>query len=64
MEQSYVVLIRGGQTDPVPVKSGGTMGNLTESFGDLSAGEEVALHASEDLRHGTPISDHPVGNQN
>ena len=63
MEQSYVVLIRNGQADPVPVKSGGTMGNLTEVFGDLRAGDEVALHASEDLRPGSAVSEHLVSIQ-
>lgn len=63
MEQSYVVRIRSGQADPVTIRTGGTVGNLTEIFGDLQAGDEVALHASEDLRPGMAVSDHPVSAQ-
>lgn len=63
MEQSYVDRIRSGQAEPVTVRTGGTVGSLTEIFGDLQAGDEVALHASEDLRPGTAVSDHPVNVQ-
>lgn len=63
MEQSYVVLIRNGQADPIPVRSGGTMGEFTEVFGNLNAGDEVALHASEDLRPGSAVSEHLVSIQ-
>ncbi len=60
MEQSYVVRIRDGHAEQVGVKTGGVVGNLTEVFGDLKAGEEVALHASDDLRPGTTVTAHPV----
>lgn len=60
MEQSYVVRIRSGQADLVAVKTGGAVGTLTEIFGDLHAGDEVALHASDDLRPGTAVSAHPA----
>lgn len=61
MEQSYVVRIRDGRAEPVGVKTGGTVGDLTEVFGDLKAGDAVAVHASEDLRPGTAVSAHAVG---
>lgn len=61
MEQSYVVRIRDGHAEQVGVKTGGTVGELTEVFGDLKAGDAVALHASEDLRSGTAVSAHAVG---
>lgn len=61
MEQSYVVRIRDGRAEPVGVKTGGTIGDLTEVFGDLKAGDPVAVHASEDLRPGTAVSAHAVG---
>lgn len=50
MEQSYVLCIRGGRAVPVSVKTGGVMGSLTEVFGDLQAGDEVVLHATDELR--------------
>ena len=61
MEQSYVVRIRDGRAEQVGVKTGGTVGDLTEVFGDLKAGDAVAVHASEDLRPGTAVSAHSVG---
>lgn len=60
MDQSYVVRIRGGQAEPVRVKTGGAVGNLTEIFGDVKSGDEIALHASEDLRSGTAVSAHLI----
>lgn len=60
MEQNYVVRIRDGRAEQVGVKTGGTVGNLTEVFGDIKAGDEVALHASEDLRPGTAVTTHPA----
>lgn len=60
MEQSFVVRIRGGHVEQVPVKTGGVVGNLTEVFGDLKNGEEVALHASDDLRPGNAVTAHRV----
>ncbi|MFZ0663979.1 MAG: efflux RND transporter periplasmic adaptor subunit [Acidobacteriaceae bacterium] len=60
MEQSYVVRIRDGRVEQVGVKTGGTVGSLTEVFGDLKAGDEIALHATEDLRPGTAVSAHPI----
>ncbi|GGA80025.1 RND transporter MFP subunit [Edaphobacter acidisoli] len=60
MEQSYVLCIRGGKIEQVSVKTGGTVGRLTEVFGQLNAGDEVAVHTSEDLRPGTAAVAHFV----
>jgi RND family efflux transporter MFP subunit len=60
MEQTYVVRIRDGRAEQVGVKTGGNVGSLTEVFGDLKVGDEIALHATEDLRPGTAVSAHPV----
>ncbi len=60
MEQSYVILMRNGRAEQVSVKTGGVMGSLTEVFGDLQAGDEVALHATDELRPGTAVSAHLV----
>ncbi len=58
MEQSYVIRIRNGRAEQVSVKAGGVMGSLTEVFGDLEAGDQVALHATDELRSGTAVSAH------
>ena len=60
MEQSYVIRVRDERAEPISVKTGGVMGNLTEVFGDLQAGDEVALHATDELRSGTAVSAHLV----
>jgi RND family efflux transporter MFP subunit len=59
-EQNYVVLIRDGKAEAIGVKTGAVMDGMTEAFGDLQAGDEVALHASDELRSGTAVSAHIV----
>jgi membrane fusion protein, multidrug efflux system len=58
MDQSYVILIRDGHAEQVDVKTGGTVGDLTEVFGQINAGDTVAVHASEDLRPGMAVAAH------
>lgn len=60
MEQSYVIRIRNGRAEQVSVKTGGVMGSLTEVFGDLQVGDEVALRATDELRSGTAVSAHLI----
>src|SRR5579863_9054411 len=56
MEATYVVRIRDGKAEWVTAKTGATTGGLTEVFGDLHQGDEVAQRASEDLRPGTSVA--------
>jgi len=60
MDQSYVIRIVDGHAEQVSVKTGGAVNNLTEIFGQLSAGDEVALQATDDLRSGTAVSAHLI----
>ncbi|MES2222464.1 MAG: efflux RND transporter periplasmic adaptor subunit [Acidobacteriota bacterium] len=60
MEQSYVIRVRDGRAEPVSVKTGGVMGDSTEIFGNVEAGDPVALHATDELRSGTEVSAHMV----
>lgn len=60
MEQSYVIRIRNGRAEQVSVKTGGSVANSTEVFGDLKAEDEIAQRASEDLRPGIAVSPHPA----
>ena len=60
MEQSYVVRIRDGKADPISVKTGAVMGNMTEIFGSIEAGNDVALHANDELRSGMAATPHLV----
>lgn len=61
-EQSYVLRVRNGRTEQVNVKTGATMGDLTEIFGDLKAGEEVAVHPADDLHPGAAVVSHLQAN--
>ncbi len=60
MELTYVVRVRDGRTERVSVKTGATSGQWIEVFGDLNAGDEVTLRATDDLRPGTNVSPHLV----
>jgi RND family efflux transporter MFP subunit len=60
-EQSYVVLIRDGKAEPTGITTGAVMDGMSEVFGNLQPGEEVALHASDELRAGMAVSAHTVG---
>lgn len=58
-EQSYVMRVRNGRIEQVNVKTGVTMGDQTEIFGDLKPGDQVAVHPSDELRPGLAVISHP-----
>jgi membrane fusion protein (multidrug efflux system) len=60
MELSYVVLLRDGKADQVSIKTGAVMDGMTEVFGPLQEGNEIALHATDELRSGTAATPHLV----
>lgn len=57
-EQTYLLRVRNGRTEQVNVRTGATMGDLTEVFGNLNAGDEVVLHPGDDLHSGTEVLPH------
>ncbi|HEX8712959.1 MAG TPA: efflux RND transporter periplasmic adaptor subunit [Terracidiphilus sp.] len=61
-EQSYVFRIHNGQAEQVTVKTGAAVGNLTEVFGEIRAGDQVVLHPSDDVHPGTEVISHPRSN--
>lgn len=63
MDQTYVIRIRDGHTEQVRVKTGGSVGDLMEVFGQLNAGDEIALQATDDLRQGTAVAARLVDSQ-
>lgn len=63
MEETYVIRIQNGKAEWVVVKTGATTGKLTEVFGDLRPGDEVALRAAEDLRPGAAASSRQVAQE-
>lgn len=56
LERIFVVRINNGIADWVDVKTGATSGNLTEVFGDLRAGDTVALHGTDEIRPGSSVT--------
>ena len=60
-EQSYVVRVRDGRAEQVNVKTGAAMGDETEIFGDVRAGDQVAVHPADDLRPGAVVIAHLHG---
>ncbi|HEV2327061.1 MAG TPA: efflux RND transporter periplasmic adaptor subunit [Terracidiphilus sp.] len=57
-DQSYVMRVRNGRVEQVNVKTGATMGDQTEIFGDLNAGDQVAVHPGDELRPGLAVVSH------
>jgi RND family efflux transporter MFP subunit len=54
-EATFVVRIRDGNAEWVSVQIGEADGKLIEVFGDLRAGEDVAVRGSDELRPGTRV---------
>jgi RND family efflux transporter MFP subunit len=55
-QRTFVVRVRGGKTDWVDVRTGVATGRLTEVFGDLSAGDEVVLRGTDEIRPSTAVA--------
>lgn len=55
-ERTFVVRIRNGQAEWVDVKRGAAMKQLVEVFGDLRAGDQVAVRGTDELRAGTRVT--------
>jgi RND family efflux transporter MFP subunit len=55
-ERTFVVRIRNGQAEWVDVKRGAAMKQLVEVFGDLHAGDQVAVRGTDELRAGTRVT--------
>jgi membrane fusion protein, multidrug efflux system len=55
-EATFVVRVRDGKAEWVNVQTGEVDGKLIEVFGDLRAGDDVVLRATDDLRPGTNVT--------
>jgi RND family efflux transporter MFP subunit len=55
-ERTFVVRIRNGQTEWVDVKRGSTMKQFAEVFGELHAGDQVAVRGTDELKAGTRVA--------
>jgi RND family efflux transporter MFP subunit len=59
-EKVFVVRIRDNGVEQVEVKAGATVAGLVEVFGDLKAGDTVAVRGTDELRPGTRVAPKPV----
>lgn len=59
-ERSFVIRIREGVTEWVDVRRGASMSesgrDLVEVFGELSAGDQIAVRATDEMRTGTKVT--------
>lgn len=56
-ERTFVVRVNNGVVNWVDVKPGLSADNLVEVFGDLHAGDEIAIRGSDELRNGMHVND-------
>ncbi len=54
-EKVFVIRVKDGKAEWVPVKKGAPAGDLVEVFGDLTANDKIVKRGSDELREGTPI---------
>ena len=55
-ERTFVIRIMSAKVEWVDVKRGAVMGNMVEVFGDLEAGDQIAVRGTDELREGTQVS--------
>jgi membrane fusion protein (multidrug efflux system) len=55
LQRTFVIRVREGKTEWLDVKTGVTASGATEVFGDLKAGDQVVVPASDELVPGTLV---------
>jgi RND family efflux transporter MFP subunit len=53
LEKPFVVRVRDNKVDWVYVKTGQTMGDMIEVFGDLQPGDQIAVRGTDEIANGT-----------
>jgi membrane fusion protein, multidrug efflux system len=56
LERTFVIRVRNHRTEWVDVKTGASSGDLIEVFGDLAAGDEVAVRGTDQLRSDVKVT--------
>lgn len=54
-ERKFVIRVKDGETEWVDVRLGQPVGSLVEVFGNLMAGDQVALRGTDELREKTKV---------
>lgn len=60
LQHTFVIRVRQNRTEWVAVTTGAESGDLIEVFGDLKEGDQVATHATDQLRAGTEVTANAV----
>lgn len=55
-ERTFVIRIKDGKVEWVDVKRGAVMDNLVEVFGNLAAGDQIAMRGTDEMREGTQVN--------
>jgi multidrug efflux pump subunit AcrA (membrane-fusion protein) len=55
-ERTFVVRVGNGVAEWVNVSRGARVGDLVEVFGDLRAGDQIAIRGTDELRAGTRVT--------
>jgi membrane fusion protein (multidrug efflux system) len=53
--RTFVIRVRSGRTEWVDVKTGLASGGLVEVYGDLRAGDDIAVRGTDELRGGVQV---------
>ncbi|MFT3704410.1 MAG: efflux RND transporter periplasmic adaptor subunit [Agriterribacter sp.] len=54
-EKHYIIAVKNGLACLVDIKEGLTTDNYTEVFGDIKKGDEILLHATDEIKQNTAI---------
>jgi membrane fusion protein, multidrug efflux system len=54
-DRTFVVRVRDGKAEWIDVRTGLTSGPLTEVFGDLQPGDDVAVRGTDEIRPGSAV---------
>lgn len=54
-DRTFVIRVRNDTAEWVPVRTGLAAGPLMEVFGDLSAGDDVAVRGTDEIKSGDPV---------
>jgi membrane fusion protein, multidrug efflux system len=54
-DRTFVLRVRNGKTEWVDVRTGLASGSLTEVFGDLRPGDQIAVRGTDEIKPGTEV---------
>ncbi len=63
LQRSFVIRIKQNHTEWVDITTGARTDNMIEVFGSLQEGDDVVIHATDQLRGGTEVSAREVGSK-